>query len=162
MARPAPGACSKGDTVQTTLLGLAIAFIIALIAALVGPYFIDWNQFRPQFEAEASRIIGAPVRVGGELDARLLPTPSLRLRSVVVGGANDLGKVRADKLDVEFSLGSLMRGEWRATELTINGMSLDLGLDRAGPDRLAGLDRNVQFRLAGDRPPEPHRPHRAA
>jgi uncharacterized protein involved in outer membrane biogenesis len=118
--------------VQTTLLGLAIAFIIALIAALVGPYFIDWSQFRPQFEAEATRIVGAQVRVGGTLDARLLPTPSLRLRSVVVGGANDLGKVRADKLDVEFSLGSLMRGEWRATELTINGMALDLGLDAQG------------------------------
>ena len=117
---------------QTTLLGLAIAFILALTAALVGPYFIDWNQFRPQFEAEATRVIGAPVRVDGALDARLLPTPSLRLRSVVVGGANDLGKVRADKLDVEFSLGELMRGEWRATELTINGLALDLGLDPQG------------------------------
>jgi hypothetical protein len=118
--------------VQTTLLGLAIAFIIALVAALVGPYFIDWNQFRPQFEAEASQVIGAPVRVAGTLDARLLPTPTLRLRSVVVGGANDLGKVRADKLDVEFSLDALMRGEWRANELTINGMALDLGLDPQG------------------------------
>ena len=117
---------------QTTLLGLAIALILALTAALVGPYFIDWNQFRPQFEAEATRVIGAPVRVDGALDARLLPTPSLRLRSVVVGGANDLGKVRADKLDVEFSLGELMRGEWRATELTINGLALDLGLDPRG------------------------------
>ena len=117
---------------QTTLLGLAIAFIIALVAALIGPYFIDWNQFRPQFEAEATQIIGAPVRVGGKLDARLLPAPSLQLRSVMVGGANDLGKIRAGKLDVEFSLGSLMRGEVRATELTVNGMSLDLGLDAKG------------------------------
>ena len=117
---------------QTTLLGLAIAFILALIAALVGPYFIDWNQFRPQFEAEATRVIGAPVRVAGALDARLLPTPTLRLRSVVVGGANDLGKVRADKLDVEFSLGELMRGEWRANQLTIDGLALDLGLDPQG------------------------------
>ena len=117
---------------QTTLLGLAIAFIIALVAALIGPYFIDWDQFRPQFEAEAARVVGAPVRVAGKLDARLLPAPSLRLRSVAVGGANDLGKVRADKLDVEFSLSSLMRGEWRATELTINGMALDLGLDSKG------------------------------
>jgi large subunit ribosomal protein L24 len=118
--------------VQTTLLGLAIAFIIALLAALVGPYFVDWNRFRPQFEAEASRIVGARVSVEGALDARLLPSPSLRLRSVAVGGASDAGKVRADKLDVEFSLGSLMRGEWRATELTINGMALDLGLDAQG------------------------------
>jgi hypothetical protein len=133
--------------VQTTLLGLAIAFIIALIAALIGPYFVDWNQFRPQFEAEASKVIGAPVRVAGELEARLLPSPTLRLRSVVVGGANDLGKVKADKLDVEFSLGSLMRGEWRATELTIGGMALDLGLDAKG-----GIDwaaSNGKFNLGG-------------
>jgi len=118
--------------VQTTLLGLAIAFIIALLAALIGPYFIDWNQFRPQFEAEASKVIGAPVRVAGDLSARLLPTPSLRLRYIVVGRANDLGKVRAEKLDVEFSLGDLMRGEWRANELTISGAALDLGLDPQG------------------------------
>ena len=81
---------------QTTLLGLAIAFIIALLAALIGPYFIDWNQFRPQFEAEAGTIMGVPVRVAGELDARLLPAPTLRLRSVTFGGNNDLGRLRAD------------------------------------------------------------------
>lgn len=117
---------------QTTLLGLAIAFIIALLAALIGPYFIDWNQFRPQFEAEATRIIGVPVRVAGELDARLLPAPTLRLRAVTFGGNNDLGRLRADKLDVEFSLGSLMRGEWRASELSVGGMAVDLGLDARG------------------------------
>jgi large subunit ribosomal protein L24 len=118
--------------VQTTLLGLAIAFILALLAALIGPYFVDWNQFRPQFEAEASQIIGVPVRVAGELDARLLPAPTLRLRSVTFGGNNDLGRLRADKLDVEFSLSSLMRGEWRATELSVGGMAVDLGLDARG------------------------------
>ncbi|KIU43962.1 MULTISPECIES: AsmA-like C-terminal region-containing protein [Bradyrhizobium] len=117
---------------QTTLLGLAIAFILALVAALVGPYFVDWNQFRPQFEAEATKIIGAPVRVAGNLDARLLPAPSLRLKTVTVGGASEMGKVRAADLDVEFSLSSLMRGEWRATELTINGVSVDIGLDPKG------------------------------
>ncbi|MBK3659812.1 AsmA family protein [Bradyrhizobium diazoefficiens] len=117
---------------QTTLLGLAIAFILALLAALIGPYFVDWNQFRPQFEAEASRIIGVPVRVAGELDARLLPAPTLRLRAVTFGGNNDLGRLRADKLDVEFSLSSLMRGEWRATELSVGGMAVDLGLDAKG------------------------------
>nr|WP_249815131.1 MULTISPECIES: AsmA-like C-terminal region-containing protein [unclassified Bradyrhizobium] len=123
---------AEGRPVQTTLLGLAIAFILALLAALIGPYFIDWNQFRPQFEAEATRIIGVPVRVAGELDARLLPAPTLRLRSLTFGGNNDLGRLRADKLDVEFSLSSLMRGEWRAAELTVNGMAVDLGLDSRG------------------------------
>ncbi|OYU86922.1 MAG: hypothetical protein CFE29_26755 [Bradyrhizobiaceae bacterium PARB1] len=117
---------------QTTLLGLAIAFILALVAALVGPFFIDWSQFRPQFEAEATRIVGAPVRVAGALDARLLPAPSLQLHGITIGGTNDLGRFRAEKLDVEFSLGSLLRGEWRATELTVGGAAVDLGLNAQG------------------------------
>ncbi|MFZ5735728.1 MAG: AsmA-like C-terminal region-containing protein [Pseudomonadota bacterium] len=117
---------------QTTLLGLAIALILALLAALVGPYLIDWNQFRGSFEAEATRLLGAQVRVAGPLDARLLPAPSLRLQNVSVGGANDAGRLGAAKLDIEFSLGALMRGELRADELSINGLSLDLGLDPQG------------------------------
>jgi hypothetical protein len=118
--------------VQTTLLGLAIAVILALLAALIGPYFIDWSQFRPQFEREASRVIGMPVRVDGEIDARLLPTPSLRLRGVAIGARSDVNNVSVEKLEVEFSLGDLMRGEWRANELTLNGMVLELGLDQRG------------------------------
>jgi large subunit ribosomal protein L24 len=118
--------------VQTTLLGLAIAVILALLAALIGPYFIDWNQFRPQFEREASRVIGMPVRVDGEIDARLLPTPSLRLRQVAIGARSDTNNVSVEKLDVEFSLGDLMRGEWRANELTLNGLVLELALDQRG------------------------------
>lgn len=117
---------------QTTLLGLAIAFILALIAALIGPLFIDWNQYRPQFEAEAARIIGAPVRVEGSLDARLLPAPILRLRKLAIGKPGDASKMTAENLDVEFSLGSLLRGEWRASELTLGGLALDIGLDKQG------------------------------
>ena len=117
---------------QTTLLGLAIAFIIALDSRAGRTVF---HRLESVPAAIRDRGHAGGRRAGARrrrVDARLLPTPSLRLRSVVVGGANDLGKVRADKLDVEFSLGSLMRGEWRATELTINGMALDLGLDAQG------------------------------
>jgi uncharacterized protein involved in outer membrane biogenesis len=118
--------------VQTTLLGLAIAFILALIAALIGPFFIDWNQYKPRFEAEATRVIGAPVRVEGALDARLLPVPILRLRKLAIGKPGDASKVSAERLDVELSLGSLLRGEWRASELSLGGLALDIGLDKKG------------------------------
>ena len=117
---------------QTPLLGLAIAVILALLAALVGPYFIDWSQFRPEFEREASRVIGLPVRVDGAIDARLLPTPSLSLRGVAIGSRSDANNVSVEKLDVEFSLGELMRGEWRANELSLNGLILELALDEKG------------------------------
>src|SRR5260370_41210820 len=35
-------------------------------------------------------------------------------------------------MDVDFSLGQLMRADWRPTELTIGGMPPDLGLDSSG------------------------------
>ena len=145
---------------QTTLLGLAIAVILALLAALIGPYFIDWSQFRPEFEREASRVIGMPVRVDGAIDARLLPTPSLGLRGVAIGARSDANNVSVEKLDVEFSLGDLMRGEWRANEMTLNGLVLELGVAFVvGPVR-ALCGRRVRCGTGGERDRE--RAERAA
>ena len=35
---------------QTTLLGFAIAIILALVVALVGPLVVDWDLYRDEFE----------------------------------------------------------------------------------------------------------------
>ena len=115
---------------QTTLLGLAIAVILALLAALVGPLLIDWGGHRSLFEAEASRLIGVDVRVTGAIEARLLPTPSLTLHDIEIGGGDN--KVRARSLGFEFALGPLMRGEWRAAEMHLVGPQLSLGLNSSG------------------------------
>jgi uncharacterized protein involved in outer membrane biogenesis len=116
---------------QTTLLGLAIAIILALIAALVGPLLIDWGGHRSLFEAEASRLIGVEVRVTGAIEARLLPSPSLTLHDIEIGSSGE-DKIRARSLGFEFALGPLMRGEWRATEMHLVAPQLSLGLDASG------------------------------
>lgn len=115
---------------QTTLLGLAIAIILALLAALVGPLLIDWGDHRSLFEAEASRLIGVNVRVTGKIDARLLPSPLLTLHEIEVGSGND--KIRVTSLGIEFALGSLMRGVWRASEMHLVGPRVTVSLDSAG------------------------------
>ncbi len=116
---------------QTTLLGLAIAIILALLAALVGPLLIDWGGHRSLFEAEASRLIGLDVRVTGEIEARLLPSPRLTLHDIEIGSSSE-DKIRARALGFEFALGPLMRGEWRAAEMHLVGPQLSLGLDASG------------------------------
>ncbi len=130
---------------QTTLLGLAIAIILALVAALVGPLLIDWGSYRSTFELEASRLAGLPVRVTGEIDARLLPSPQLTLHGIELGG--DEGRFRARSLAIEFALSPLLRGEWRASELHVIGPQLRLGLDAAGqvraPKLAVGFDPDV-------------------
>ena len=63
--------------------------VVALFAALIAPWFIDWTDFRKEFEREASRIMGKPVVVHGSVDARLIPFPTVTLNDVRVGASQD-------------------------------------------------------------------------
>ncbi|MFZ0104134.1 MAG: AsmA family protein, partial [Pseudolabrys sp.] len=126
-----------GARLQTTLLGLAIAIILALVTALVGPLLIDWGNHRALFETEASRLIGVNVRVTGGIEPRLLPSPRLILHGIAIGDGPDT--IRARTLGVEFALGSLMRGEWRAAEVRLAGPQISLGLDTSGRVRAPGF-----------------------
>jgi large subunit ribosomal protein L24 len=118
--------------VQTTLLGLAIALILALLAALVGPHFVHWNDHRAFFEAEASRLVGLRVRITGDIDAAILPFPSVQLTGVAVGPEHEASRLTARSLRIEFGLGALLRGELRAVEMRLMGPTISLGLNRDG------------------------------
>ena len=132
---------------QTTLLGLGIAIILALVAALVGPYFIDWSDHRGWFEARASRIVGMPVRITGPIDLRLLPVPSVTLRGLEARSTPGRVPLKARELGIEFALGPLVQGEWRATEMQLVGPELALGLDANGrfdwPGSATGIDADA-------------------
>ena len=119
---------------QTTLLGLGVAIILALVAALVGPHFVEWGKYRTVFETNASRLVGMPVRINGSIDVRLLPTPSVALGDIAVGaGASDTDThMTARELAIELSLGPLLRGEWRAAELRVVQPEFAIDLDQSG------------------------------
>jgi large subunit ribosomal protein L24 len=118
--------------VQTTLLGLAIALILALLAALIGPHFVHWNDHRAFFEAEASRLVGLNVRVAGDIDAKLLPFPAVTLGGIAIGPTGEASRLRAGSLKIELALGALMRGELRATEMKLVSPQVSIGLDARG------------------------------
>jgi large subunit ribosomal protein L24 len=118
--------------VQTTLLGLGIAIILALVTALVGPHFVDWTQYRSVFESNASRLAGMPVKVNGKIDVRLLPTPSVVLRDIAAGDKQGEPLIKASELSIELALGPLMRGDWRAAELRIVKPEFEIALDGGG------------------------------
>ena len=124
---------------QTTLLALAIAVILALVAALVAPLVVDWNHYRAAFETEASRLTGLDVRVKGSIDARILPSPLITLRNVEIGAAGGQPQFRAASLELEVSLGPLLRGEVRANEMHLLSPQISLGLDRSGAVGWPGL-----------------------
>ena len=117
---------------QTTLLAVAMAIILALVTALVGPLFIDWNSYRGEFETRASRLTGLDFRVTGAIDARLLPTPTITLQGVEFGRPDEGSRVRARLLRIEFALGAFARGEWRIADARLEGAEFSAGLDPSG------------------------------
>ena len=68
--------------ILATLGGL---LVVALFAALLAPLFVDWTNFRRDFEDQASQLLGKKVVVNGEVSARLLPFPSVTMEDVTVG-----------------------------------------------------------------------------
>ena len=117
---------------QTALLSLGIAIIVVLVAALVGPPLIDWGYYRAAVEARASGLAGVPVRVGGPITVRLLPTLSLKLSDVEIGEAGSPRNVKAHTVAMEFSLGALMRGEVQARDVAVDGPEIMAALDQSG------------------------------
>ena len=123
---------------QATLLGVSIAIILALVAALVGPHFVDWTQYRATFEGEATRLAGQPVRIGGPINVNLLPTPSVTLGRVEIGSAAQPA-AKVQEIYAELALGQLMRGTVRASELRISRPEISLGLSPNGSVELPPL-----------------------
>jgi uncharacterized protein involved in outer membrane biogenesis len=102
-----------------------------LIAALVGPFFVDWTVYRSTFESYAGRALGHRVTVLGEADLRLLPAPSISFSDVRVGEAEDPLLV-VSQFDIRIELPPLLKGEIRVIEMELDRPHLSLSLDEEG------------------------------
>src|SRR5215813_1525610 len=118
---------------QRALLSAAIALILVLVTALVGPPFVDWGRFRTAFESEISHLTRLDVRIRGPIDVRLLPTPTLKLQQIELGRLDGPGRVRVEALRIELALGPLMRGQFLASDVALEAPEISLAF---GPERL--------------------------
>lgn len=105
--------------------------IVALVAALFGPLFVDWNAYRSTFETYAERTLGHRVTVLGRADARLLPTPTLIFSDVRVGEAEDPLMV-VSSFEARIELAPLLNGEIRVVDMRLDEPELHLSLDESG------------------------------
>ncbi|PLP60286.1 AsmA protein [Mesorhizobium loti] len=87
-------------------------FVLALLAALVVPPFVDWTGYRADFEREASTILGRKVTVRGSATARLLPFPSVTFSDVsVAGGTDGVPAMTVETFSMDAELAPFLRGE---------------------------------------------------
>lgn len=107
--------------------------VVALFAALLAPYFIDWTNFRRDFEVQASRIIGKKVVVHGTVDARILPFPSVTMNDVRVGeDSTGEALVAVRSFSMESELAPFLSGEALIYNMRIDSPKVRLRLTEDG------------------------------
>ncbi|HEY8275998.1 MAG TPA: AsmA family protein [Methyloceanibacter sp.] len=126
------------------LLSLTAVLILVLSALFAVPYFVDWNDYRHVFEAQATKLLGRDVRVGGEVHLVLLPAPQLRFDDVKVADAEgnlDQPFLEARRLEAGLSIGALLSGAIEARNIGITGPVLRLELNADGTGNWADVGR---------------------
>ncbi|NNM71504.1 AsmA-like C-terminal region-containing protein [Enterovirga aerilata] len=118
----------------TVLAGIVI---LALVAAMAVPPFVDWRSQRAYVDAALSRATGLAVRTDGAIDLRLLPTPRLAVEGLRVGdGAAEDASLHARHVDAEVALTPLLSGEVRFLQSRVERLELKLPAGAGGDWRI--------------------------
>ena len=126
------------------LLSLTAVLILVLGALFAVPYFVDWNDYRHVFEAQATKLLGREVKVGGEVHLVLLPAPQLRFDDVKVADASgnlERPFLEARRLEAGLNIGALLSGTIEARKIGIAGPVLRLELNADGVGNWADVGR---------------------
>ncbi|MBC7830931.1 MAG: AsmA family protein, partial [Hyphomicrobium sp.] len=124
------------------LLYIAGLISLALAALFAVPNFVDWNGYRGVFEEEATRILGREVRVGGDVNVRLLPSPYVsfeKLRIADPTGSTGEPFFRADSFTMRLSAPPLLKGIIEANEIVLEKPVLRLAVDAEGSGNWRGF-----------------------
>jgi len=124
--------------------------VLVLLVALAAPLFVNFDDYRTRFEAEASRILGQPVTVQGHISAQLIPFPSITLNDVQVGD-EEAPLMRASSLALFAELAPFLSGQIRIFDAQLDDPVLQLDLTEGwspkGTLELPGLPAGVEVEL---------------
>jgi uncharacterized protein involved in outer membrane biogenesis len=96
---------------------------ILLGTALIVPFFLNINDYKPQILAKAKETLGRDVTIDGKISLHLLPMPQLTLKQIGVSnlpGGSPQDLIRIQNLTVSIELFPLLR-----KQLKIRTVSLD-------------------------------------
>jgi len=122
-----PSACPGKSKLRTIWSYAGLAGALLLAAVLVVPGFLDWSRYAGLIEAQAEKITGRDVKIGGDVRIALLPSPKLTVDGITIAnaqGAPSPHMVSIRSIGAELSVGSLFRGDLMISRLTLSAPRL--------------------------------------
>ena len=98
----------------------------------MAPYLIDWMNYRSDFEAAASKVLGRSVTVEGRASARLLPFPSVTFENIRVGDDRLEPDMTIGEFSMDAELAPFLRGEVLIFDMRIDRVRLFASLSKEG------------------------------
>ena len=131
-----------------------LRFALGLVLVLAGLCLTLWltvywgilpriEQWRPQLEAQATRALGVPVRIGAIRAESRGWVPGFELRDVTLLDAQQRPALQLPRVEARLSPASLLAFELRFDQLLIEGPQLEIRRDAQGRVFVAGLDMSV-------------------
>jgi AsmA family/AsmA-like C-terminal region len=114
---------------------VAVLLVTLMAGLFVVPSLIDWNGYRGEIERQVAQAAGRKVRVGGNVQVRLLPTPYLSVADIRI--ADESGRfarpfAKIGSIAVRLSVPPLLQGNIHAEEVVIEQPEISLAFDAAG------------------------------
>jgi uncharacterized protein involved in outer membrane biogenesis len=117
------------------LLGIVVVLVVAAVAV---PVLIPMDHYRGLMVGALEEASGRKVRIES-LRLRLLPTPGVEMHGAAIynpPGFPQEPMLTAESLSADVSLGELLRGDLRVTELTLTHPVLTIVTNAAGASNL--------------------------
>jgi AsmA protein len=118
---------------------------IIILAALLLPFIVNVNRYRPQIQAELQQKLNRPVTLG-KLSLRILPL-SVRVNGITIGESPQFPSQRpfatANEVYASASLLSLLRGAPELKEVTLDNPQIELIRNAQGVWNYSTLGTNA-------------------
>ncbi len=114
---------------KKVLIGVVGLLVVAVVALLVGPGFVDWNRYKPRIAEMAEDATGRRLSIDGDISLAILPQPTLSvhaLRLANLPGAAAPDMLRLETLDVQSALLPLLFGNIQVQGVTLIEPEVDL------------------------------------
>ena len=101
------------------LIGLIVLIVAGL---LVAPGLFDWNTYKPQIASAVKEALGRELRIVGDIDLAILPSPALSVRRVSlenVEGADNREMVAFEEVEVNVDVSALLAGKIAVTSVRL-------------------------------------------